>query len=199
VQTNYLADDGSDSVDTSSPMGFQMAPGATVILVVHETTAAVGCASYGLLVEGSLCVPSSPSTTTSIPGGGSSTSTSLAPGATTSTTNTLPPGVTSSTSTSTTSSTTMTLGPGAVGHLECYKAKDQRPKARYTLGLSGNVPEFAGETLCKLKLGAKRICVEVDKRNVLPPPPGGGPVVPPNAVSVFLSYKVRCRGRRSRP
>jgi len=192
VQTNYLADDGQTSINTSSLMGFQIAPGATVVLAVHETTAGAGCASYGLLVEGNLCVPSSPSTTTSIPGGGSSTSTSLAPGATTSTTNTLPPGVTSSTSTSTTSSTTVTLGPGAVGHLECYKAKDQRPKASYTLGLSGNVPGFTGETACKLKLGAKRICVEVDKQNVLPRPPGGGPLVPPNTGSVFLSYKVRC-------
>lgn len=204
VQTNYLADIGQTSVNTSSPMGFQMAAGASVVLVVHETTAGAGCASYGLLVEGHLCAPSAPSTTTSIPGGGSSTSTSLgpgattststslAPGATTSTTNTLPPGVTSSTSTSTSSSTTITLGPGAVGHLECYKTKDQRPKASYTLELSGNVPGFAGETLCKLKLGAKRICVEVDEENVLPPPPGGGPLPPPNRGSVFLSYKVRC-------
>lgn len=32
----------------------------------------------------------------------------------------------------------------------------------------------------------------MDKQNVVPPPPGGGPTIPPNAGSVFLSYKVKC-------
>jgi subtilisin-like proprotein convertase family protein len=58
VATNYLADNGASFANQGSMMGFSMAPGATVVLVVHEITAGSGCASYGLLVEGNLCAPS---------------------------------------------------------------------------------------------------------------------------------------------
>jgi hypothetical protein len=51
---------------------------------------------------------------------------------------------------------------------------------------------FPFEPGCQLRLGARSICVEVTKQNVSPPPPGGGPTIPPNAGSVFLSYKVKC-------
>ena len=43
-----------------------------------------------------------------------------------------------------------------------------------------------------MKLGAKQICVEVAKQGVSPTPPGTGPVIPSNAGSVFLSYKIKC-------
>jgi hypothetical protein len=55
LATNYLADNGSSFLNTSSPMSFSLAPGATVVLVVHEITAGAGCASYGLVVERNSC------------------------------------------------------------------------------------------------------------------------------------------------
>lgn len=79
-----------------------------------------------------------------------------------------------------------------IGHLKCYKTKDARAKASYTLDLMAGVGGFANEIGCTLKLGSKRICVEVDKQNVAPPPPGGGPTIGPNTGSVFLSYKIKC-------
>jgi hypothetical protein len=98
---------------------------------------------------------------------------------------------TSTTTTTTTSTTTTTLG--VVGHLKCYKGKDDRSKARYTLDV---VPapgsSFPLQPGCALQVGAKQICVEVTEQNVDPPPPGGGPVIGPNAGSVLLSYKVKC-------
>jgi hypothetical protein len=100
--------------------------------------------------------------------------------------------ITGPTTTTTTSTTTTTTIIAAVGHLECYKMKDPRPKAAYTFDAIANVAGFPNTLGCSLKLGAKRVCVEVDKQNVSPPPPGGGPVPPPNAGSVFLSYKVKC-------
>jgi hypothetical protein len=99
---------------------------------------------------------------------------------------------TTTTITTTTTSTTTTTVIAAVGHLKCYKIKDARAKASYTLDLLANVPGFANELGCTLKLGAKEICVEVGKQNVSPPPPGGGPASPPNAGSVFLSYGIKC-------
>jgi hypothetical protein len=99
---------------------------------------------------------------------------------------------TSTTTTSTTTSTTTTTLMAAVGHLKCYKTKDARPKASYTLDLMAGVAGFTNETGCTLKLGAKKICVEVNKQNVNPAPPGGGPAIPPNTGSVFLSYKIKC-------
>jgi subtilisin-like proprotein convertase family protein len=60
VTTNFLADNGSSMGSTAvgiGPVAFTMAPGATVVLVVHEITANSGCASYGLLVEGNICPP----------------------------------------------------------------------------------------------------------------------------------------------
>ena len=100
---------------------------------------------------------------------------------------------TSTTSTTTTSSsTTSTTIVAAVGHLKCYKAKDARAKATYALDLLAGVGGFPNEAGCKVKLGAKQICVEVGKQSVSPPPPGGGPASPPNAGSVFLSYKLKC-------
>jgi hypothetical protein len=80
-----------------------------------------------------------------------------------------------------------------MGHLKCYKTRDSLPKATYTVdmlpGPGLNVPTELG---CTLRVGARAICVEVDKQNVSPPPPGGGPAIPPNAGSVFISYKVKC-------
>src|SRR5581483_3015640 len=99
---------------------------------------------------------------------------------------------TTTTSTSTTTSSTTTTLVTSVGHLKCYKTKDPRVKASYTLDLIANLPGFLNELGCSLKLGAKLICVEVTKQNVAPSPPGGGPVIPPNGGSVFLSYKIKC-------
>lgn len=62
VLTNYLADNGSSIAGSSvgiSPVAFTMAPGATVVLVVHEITVGQGCSSYGLLIEGDICAPPS--------------------------------------------------------------------------------------------------------------------------------------------
>ena len=60
VTTNFLADNGASPGTAAigiGPVAFTMAPGATVVLVVHEITANSGCASYGLLVEGDICPP----------------------------------------------------------------------------------------------------------------------------------------------
>ena len=113
------------------------------------------------------------------------------------TTTTMGGGGTTSTTTSTTSTST-TIPPG-VGHLKCYGAKDARPKAAYTLDLIAGVGGFPNELGCSLKLGAKSICVEVDKQNASPPAPGGGPPIPPNASSIFLSYKVKCPKQSAAP
>jgi subtilisin-like proprotein convertase family protein len=67
VTTNYLADNGSSFLNQGSIMGFSMAPGATVVLVVHEITAGAGCASYGLLVEGNICAPAGGCTSITCP------------------------------------------------------------------------------------------------------------------------------------
>jgi len=99
------------------------------------------------------------------------------------------------TTTTPTTSTTTTTIIAAVGHLECYKTKDGRPKPStpYTLDLlAGHAEGFPNTLGCSLKFGAKHVCVEVDKQNVNPTPPGGGPVAPSNAGSVFLSYKIKC-------
>ena len=99
------------------------------------------------------------------------------------------------TTTTPTTTTTTTTIIAAVGHLECYKTKDQRPKppTPYTLDLlPGHAAGFPNTLGCSLKFGAKHVCVEVDKQNVNPTPPGGGPVAPSNAGSVFLSYKIKC-------
>ena len=80
----------------------------------------------------------------------------------------------------------------AIGHLKCYKTKDSRPKAGYTADLMAGVGGFPNDLGCLIKVGARTICVEVGKQNVSPAPPGGGPAIPPNAASVFLSYKVKC-------
>ena len=120
---------------------------------------------------------------------------------TTSTTTTLPTTTTttlsttttsSTTTTTTTSSTTTTTVPAPIGHLKCYKAKDVRAKATYTLDLLAGVAGFPNELGCTVKLGSKKICVEVTKQNVVPAPPGGGPGIGPNAGAVFLSYKLKC-------
>jgi hypothetical protein len=138
--------------------------------------------------EGSLCadgechsgVCSEVTTTTTT----STTSTTLETTTTTS--------ITTTTTTTSTTSTTSTTIPGAVGHLKCYKMKDPRPKATYTLDLLAAVGGFPNEPGCRLKVGGKQICVEVNKQGVSPVPPGGGPFPPPNSGSVFLSYKIKC-------
>jgi hypothetical protein len=76
--------------------------------------------------------------------------------------------------------------------LKCYKIKDSRAKAPYVLDLMAGVGGFPNESGCRVKVGAKRLCVEVEKQSVTPSPSGGGPAVPPNAGSVFLSYKLKC-------
>jgi Matrixin len=96
------------------------------------------------------------------------------------------------TTTTTTLVTTTTTIQASVGHLKCYKTKDARAKALYTADLLANVAGFPDELGCRVSVGAKQICVEVDKQNVSPTPPGGGPAAPPNAGSVFLSYKIKC-------
>jgi len=75
--------------------------------------------------------------------------------------------------------------------LKCYKMKDARGKTAYTLDLLAGVGGFPNEAGCTVR-GAKQICVEVGKQSVSPPPPGEGPLSPPNAGSVFLSYKLKC-------
>src|SRR5262249_13123612 len=87
----------------------------------------------------------------------------------------------------------------AVGHLKCYKTKDLRPKVAYTADLIANAAGFPNTLGCSLTLGAKRVCVEVDKQNVSPTPPGGGPAAPPDGGSVFLSYKIKCPGQAVPP
>lgn len=114
------------------------------------------------------------------------TTTTSSTNTSTSTTNT-----TSTTATSTSSTATTTVPP-IPGHLECYKTKDPRPKVPYTLDLLAGVGGYDDEIGCTVKAGAKLICVETTKQNVSPSPPGGGPVVPPNAGSIFLSYKIKC-------
>lgn len=80
----------------------------------------------------------------------------------------------------------------AIGRLKCYAGKDSRSKLPYTLDLVPNVAGFPLERGCSLKLGSRSVCVEVDEQNLDPVPPGGGPAIPPNAGSVFLSYKLKC-------
>ncbi len=77
-------------------------------------------------------------------------------------------------------------------HFKCYKAKDSRPRASYTINLIAGVGGFTDETGCVVKLGAKRICVQVTKQNVTPAPPGGGPGPGPNSGAKFISYKLKC-------
>jgi hypothetical protein len=77
-------------------------------------------------------------------------------------------------------------------HFACYKAKDARPKAIYTMDLIAGVGGFANETGCILKLGAKQVCVRVTKQGVTPPPPGGGPGPGPDSDVKFISYKLKC-------
>jgi hypothetical protein len=55
---NYLDDAGTTLPSLTSQtqtMSFDLAAGASVVLVVHEIDPGVGCASYGLLVEGDIC------------------------------------------------------------------------------------------------------------------------------------------------
>ncbi len=120
----------------------------------------------------------------------STTTTTETTTSTTAPTTTTTETTTSTTTTTTTSSTTTTL-PGP-GHLKCYKTKDARAKASYTLDLIAGVGGFPNSLGCTLKLGSKKICVQVDKQNVAPPPPGGGPAIGANQGSVYLSYKLKC-------
>jgi hypothetical protein len=105
------------------------------------------------------------------------------------TTTTLPA---STTTTATSPTTTTTTIAAAIGHLKCYNTRDSRARTAYTLDLIAGVGGFPSELGCRLKLGSKKICVEVSKQNVSPPAPGGGPAIPPNTASVFLSYRVNC-------
>lgn len=71
-------------------------------------------------------------------------------------------------------------------HLNCYKVKDQAPKATYSADLSGLAPEPG----CVIRVPAKLLCVQTTKSSVSPTPPGGGPV--PAAAGRFLCYKLKC-------
>jgi hypothetical protein len=82
-------------------------------------------------------------------------------------------------------------GPAA-DHFKCYKTKDARLRTSYTLGLIAGPSGFTNESGCTLVLGAKRICVQVTKANVVPAPPGGGPGPGPNSGAKFISYKLKC-------
>ncbi len=88
----------------------------------------------------------------------------------------------------------MPAAPGpANDHFECYKAKDSRGKATYTMDLLAGVPGFVNESACSIKLGAKKICVQTIKASVTPTPPGGGPGPGPDDPGVkFIGYKLKC-------
>jgi hypothetical protein len=93
----------------------------------------------------------------------------------------------------TTSSLLVPSSPGpAIDHFKCYKTKDTRPKASYTMNLISGVAGFPNASGCVLKLGAKKVCAQINKQNVTPAPPGGGPGPGPNAAGTFLGYKVKC-------
>jgi len=77
-------------------------------------------------------------------------------------------------------------------HFKCYKTKDARPKASYTMDLMAGVAGFVNEIGCTVKLGAKQLCVQVTKQNVAPPPPGGGPGAGPGSGAKFLLYNLKC-------
>ncbi|MFY9574681.1 MAG: DUF4394 domain-containing protein [Blastocatellia bacterium] len=58
--TNYYNDSStvlpvSTPISETQTMSSILAPGQTVVLVVHEITPGAGCTNYGLLVEGDLC------------------------------------------------------------------------------------------------------------------------------------------------
>src|SRR5439155_21849924 len=89
------------------------------------------------------------------------------------------------------------LVPAAPGpandHFECFKVKDGRPKATYTMDLMAGVAGFVNETGCRVKLGGKEVCVQTIKGTPTPPPPGGGPGPGPDDPTVkFISYKLKC-------
>lgn len=131
-----------------------------------------------------------PSTTTST----TETTTSTSTTTTTTSTTTASTSTTIATSTTetTTTSTTTTTFPG-VGLLKCYGGTDSRARSNtYTLDLAAGVGGFPSHLGCALRLRAGQTCVEVEQQNVSPTPPGGGPTIPPNAGSVFLSYRLKC-------
>jgi len=83
--------------------------------------------------------------------------------------------------------------PGPVNdHFECFKTKDLRPKASYTMDLLSGVAGFTDELGCTVKLGAKQVCVQATKQNVAPPPPGGGPGPGPDSGAKFIVYELKC-------
>ncbi len=84
-------------------------------------------------------------------------------------------------------------------HLKCYKTKDARPKATYTLDLMAGVAGFTNEFGCTVKLGARKVCVQVTKQNVAPPPPGGGPAPGPGSGAKLISYKLKCPNQSLAP
>jgi hypothetical protein len=71
-------------------------------------------------------------------------------------------------------------------HITCFKARDNAPRARYSLTLTSAV----GPLACKVKVPAKLACLETAKSNVSPTPPGGGPT---GAVGSFLCYQLKCQ------
>lgn len=93
-------------------------------------------------------------------------------------------------------SATELLVPAAPGpandRFKCYTARDVRPRQGYAMDLAAGVAGFVDQFGCTVRLGAKRICVQVTPQNVTPTPPGGGPGPGPSSGAKFVSYKLRC-------
>ena len=60
------------------------------------------------------------------------------------------------------------------------------------MDLQAGVVGFTDEAGCTVKLGGKRVCVQVTKQNVTPLPAGGGPGPGPGSGEKFISYKLKC-------
>src|SRR5262249_8078901 len=76
--------------------------------------------------------------------------------------------------------------------VECYKTKDARRKATYTLDLVAGVGGFSDQRGCTVKLGAKKVCVPVTEQTITPTPPGGGPGAGALVGTKLLEYKLKC-------
>lgn len=74
-------------------------------------------------------------------------------------------------------------------HQQCYKIKDDAPKALYTADLVPTDPAFPTVTGCEVKVPASMLCIDVEKTNVTPIPPGAAAGLP---AQKSLCYKVKC-------
>lgn len=71
-------------------------------------------------------------------------------------------------------------------HLNCYKVRDEQPKASYTADLGG----LTTEPGCVIRVPGTLLCVAATKTAVKPTPPGGPGSGP--AAGRFLCYKLKC-------